>query len=30
MKKGGGMPEPKVEIFQINDVSAYSGIDKYR
>jgi hypothetical protein len=26
----GGVPAPKVEIFQINDVSAYSGIDKYR
>jgi hypothetical protein len=26
----GGVPTPKVEIFQINDVSAYSGIDKYR
>lgn len=26
----GGMPAPKVEIFQINDVSDYSGIDKYR
>ncbi len=22
--------EPKVEIFQINDVSAFAGIDKYR
>ena len=26
----GGVPAPKVEIFQISDVSAYSGIDKYR
>jgi hypothetical protein len=26
----GGVPAPKVEIFQINDVSAYSGIDKYK
>ena len=26
----GQVPAPKVEIFQINDVSAYSGIDKYR
>lgn len=25
----GGVPAPKVEIFQINDVSAYHGIDKY-
>jgi hypothetical protein len=25
-----GVPPPKVEIFQINDVSAYPGIDKYR
>jgi hypothetical protein len=25
-----GVPAPKLEIFQINDVSAYSGIDKYR
>ncbi len=24
------IPEPKVEIFQINDVSAFPGIDKYR
>jgi hypothetical protein len=24
------VPAPRVEIFQINDVSAYSGIDKYR
>ena len=24
------IPEPKVEIFQINDVSAFAGIDKYR
>jgi hypothetical protein len=23
------IPEPKVEIFQINDVSAFAGIDKY-
>ena len=26
----GQVPAPRVEIFQINDVSAYSGIDKYR
>ena len=26
----GQVPAPKVEIFQINDVSVYSGIDKYR
>jgi hypothetical protein len=26
----GGVHAPKVEIFQISDVSAYSGIDKYR
>jgi hypothetical protein len=26
----GQVPPPKVGIFQINDVSAYSGIDKYR
>ena len=26
----GGVPAPRVEIFQISDVSAYSGIDKYR
>ncbi len=26
----GQVPAPKVEIFQINDVSAYSGIDKYK
>jgi precorrin-4 methylase len=26
----GGVPATKVETFQINDVSAYSGIDKYR
>ena len=25
----GGVPAPKVEIIQINDVSAYPGIDKY-
>jgi hypothetical protein len=24
------IPEPKVEIFQINDVSAFPGIDKFR
>jgi hypothetical protein len=24
------IPEPKVKIFQINDVSAFAGIDKYR
>ena len=24
------VPEPKVEIFQINDVSAFAGIDKFR
>ena len=24
------IPEPKVAIFQINDVSAFPGIDKYR
>ena len=24
------IPEPKAEIFQINDVSAFPGIDKYR
>ena len=24
------IPEPKVEIYQINDVSAFPGIDKYR
>ena len=26
----GQVPAPKVEIFQINDVSAYSGTDKYK
>lgn len=26
----GAVPEPKVEIFQINDVSAYPGIEGYR
>jgi hypothetical protein len=26
----GGVPAPNVEIFQINDVSVYSGIDRYR
>jgi hypothetical protein len=26
----GAVPEPKVEIFQINEVSTYPGIDKYR
>lgn len=25
----GGVTAPKVEMFQINDVSAYPGIDKY-
>jgi hypothetical protein len=24
------IPEPKVEIFQINDFSAFAGIDKFR
>ncbi len=24
------IPEPNVEIFQVNDVSAFPGIDKYR
>ena len=24
------IPEPKVDVFQINDVSAFAGIDKYR
>jgi hypothetical protein len=24
------IPEPKVEIFQINDVSAFPGIDKFK
>ncbi len=24
------IPEPKVDMFQINDVSAFPGIDKYR
>jgi hypothetical protein len=28
--QNGGVPAPKVEIFQINDVSAYPGIDKYK
>jgi hypothetical protein len=26
----GGVPAPKVEIFPINDVSAYPGIDRYK
>jgi hypothetical protein len=26
----GAVPEPKVEIFQINNVSTYPGIDRYR
>lgn len=26
----GQVPAPKVEIFQINDVNAYPGIDKYK
>lgn len=26
----GGVPAPKVEIFQIYDVSAYPGIDRYK
>jgi hypothetical protein len=30
MMQKGGVLAPKVEIFQINDVSAYPGIDKYR
>ncbi len=26
----GAIPEPKVEIFQIEDISIYSGIERYR
>ena len=26
----GGVPAPKVETFQINDVSTYPDIEKYR
>ena len=28
--KNNKIPEPEAEIFQINDVSAFPGIDKYR